>query len=150
MPCRPSPVQVPSRVRRGPVQIRHVLSFTAFQTHPGPEGGGHPARPGPILVPSVPSGIEPGRAETDFLATSDLGKGWLTILKTCYGLPSKSCEKKQTAKNKSSERELAHFYAAHELRRPRNYDFRAKLQVNLPRCRSGNDREMTILPPGHH
>ena len=52
----PGPVQVPSRVRRGPVQIRHVLCFTAFRTHPGPEVGAIPARPGPILVPSVPSG----------------------------------------------------------------------------------------------
>ena len=49
-------IQVPSRVRRGPVQIRHVLCFTAFRTHPGPEVGAIPARPGPILVPSVPSG----------------------------------------------------------------------------------------------
>ena len=30
-----------------------------------------PVRPGPILVPSVPCRIGPGRAETDFLATSD-------------------------------------------------------------------------------
>ena len=51
----PGPIQVPSRVRRGPVQIRHVLCFTA-RTHPGPEVGAIPARPGPILVPSVPSG----------------------------------------------------------------------------------------------
>ena len=35
----PGPVQVPSRVRGGPVQIRHVLCFTVFRTHPGP----HPA-----------------------------------------------------------------------------------------------------------
>ena len=39
MPSRPSPgsdprpVQVPSWVRRGPVQIRHVLCFVAFRTH---------------------------------------------------------------------------------------------------------------------
>ena len=38
----PGPVQVPSRVRGGPVQIRHVLCFTVFRTHPGPEVGGHP------------------------------------------------------------------------------------------------------------
>ena len=49
----PGPIQVPSRVRRGPVQIRHVLCFTAFRTHPGPEVGAIPARPGPILVPTV-------------------------------------------------------------------------------------------------
>ena len=67
----PGPIQVPSRVRRGPVQIRHVLCFTAFWTHPGPEVGAIPARPGPILLPSVPSRIGPGRAETDFLATSE-------------------------------------------------------------------------------
>ena len=67
----PGPVQVPSRVRRGLVQIRHVLCFTAFRTHPGPEVGAIPARPGPIPVPSVPSRIGPGRAETDLLATSD-------------------------------------------------------------------------------
>ena len=67
----PWPVQVPSWVRRGPVQIRHVLCFAAFRTHPGPEVGAIPARPGPILVLGVPSRIGPGRAETDFLATSD-------------------------------------------------------------------------------
>ena len=77
MPSRPStgsypgPVQVPSRVRGGPVQIRHVLCFTVFWTHPGPEVGAIPARPGPILLPSVPYRIGPGRAETDFLATSE-------------------------------------------------------------------------------
>ena len=54
VPSRPSPgsyprpVQVPSRVRGGPVQIRHVLCFTVFRTHPGPEVG--PSRP--VLVPS--------------------------------------------------------------------------------------------------
>ena len=50
------PVQVPSRVRGGPVQIRHVLCFTVFRTHPGPEVGAIPARPGPILLPSVLTG----------------------------------------------------------------------------------------------
>ena len=49
----PGPIQVPSRGRRGPVQICHVLCFTAFRTHPSPEVGAIPARPGPILVPSV-------------------------------------------------------------------------------------------------
>ena len=39
----PGPVQVPSRVRGGPVQIRHVLCFTMFRTHPGPEVGAIPA-----------------------------------------------------------------------------------------------------------
>ena len=68
---RSGPVQVPSRVPSGPVQIRHVLCFTVFRTHPGPEVGAIPARPGPILVPSVSPRIGPGRAETDFLATSD-------------------------------------------------------------------------------
>ena len=67
----PGPVQVPSRVRGGPIQIRHALCFTVFRTHPGPEVGAIPARPGPILLPSVPYRIRPGRAETDFLATSD-------------------------------------------------------------------------------
>ena len=67
----PGPVQVPSRVRGGPVQIRHVLCFTVFRTHPGPEVGAIPARPGPIRLPSVPSSIGPGRAKLDFLATSD-------------------------------------------------------------------------------
>ena len=67
----PGPVHVPPRVRGGPVQIRHVLCFTVFRTHPGPEVGAIPARPGPILLPSVPYRIGPGRAETDFLATSD-------------------------------------------------------------------------------
>ena len=77
MPSRPSPgsdpgpVQVPSRVRRGPVQTRHVLCLQRF--HPGPEVGAVLARPGPILVPSVPSKIGPGQAETDFMATSDRG-----------------------------------------------------------------------------
>ena len=70
----PGPVQVPSRVRGGPVQLRHVLCFTVFRTHPGPEVGAIPARPGPILLPSVPYRIGPGRAETDFLATSDARK----------------------------------------------------------------------------
>ena len=61
----PGPVQVPSRVRGGPVQIRHVLCFTVFRTiqailaYPGP---------------SVPSRIGPGQAETDFLATFDKHK----------------------------------------------------------------------------
>ena len=78
VPSRPSPgsylgpVQVPSRVRGGPVQIRHVLCFTVFRTHPGPEVRAIPARPGPILLPSVPYRIGPGRAETDFLATSEI------------------------------------------------------------------------------
>ena len=67
----PGPVQVPSRVRGGPVQVRHVLCFTVLRTHPGPEVGAIPARPGPILLPSVPYRIGPGRAETDFLATSE-------------------------------------------------------------------------------
>ena len=40
--------------------------------------GAIPARPGPILLPSVPYRIGPGRAETDFLATSDLGDFWGT------------------------------------------------------------------------
>ena len=75
----PGPVQVPSRVRGGPVQIRHVLCFTAFQTHPGPEVGAIPARPDPILVPSVPSRIGPGRAEADFLATSDFRPSHLRV-----------------------------------------------------------------------
>ena len=35
------------------------------------EVGAIPARPGPILLPSVPYRIGPGRAETDFLATSE-------------------------------------------------------------------------------
>ena len=65
----------PSRVRGGPVQIRHVLCFTVFRTHPGREVGAIPARPGPILLPSVPYRIGPGRAETDFLATSHRKRG---------------------------------------------------------------------------
>ena len=43
------PVQVPSRVRRSPVQICHVLCFAAFRIHPGPEVG---AISRPVLVPS--------------------------------------------------------------------------------------------------
>ena len=65
--ARPGPIPSP----RCPVQIRHVLCFTVFRTHPGPEVGAIPARPGPILLPSVPYRIGPGRAETDFLATSE-------------------------------------------------------------------------------
>ena len=90
----PGPVQVPSRVRGGPVQIRHVLCFTVFRTHPGPEVGAIPARPGPILLPSVPSGIGPGRAETDFLATSDgicicyYLQSISEIIVICYPTPS--------------------------------------------------------------
>ena len=42
-----------------------------FRTHPGPEVGAIPARPGPILLPGNPYRIGPGRTETDFLATSD-------------------------------------------------------------------------------
>ena len=92
----PGPVQVPSRVPSGPVQIRHVLSFAVFRTHPGPEVGAIPARPGPILVPSVSPRIGPGRAETDFLATSDsktkgfIAKGGLFIQRrrTMVTLPS--------------------------------------------------------------
>ena len=41
----PGPIQVASRVRRGPVQIRHVLCFRAFRTHPGAEVGAISARP---------------------------------------------------------------------------------------------------------
>ena len=53
VPSRPSPGSIlgPSRSHpgsgRGPVQIRHVFCFTAFRTHPGPEVGAIPARPGP-------------------------------------------------------------------------------------------------------
>ena len=53
MPSRPSPgsdpgpVQVPSWVRRGPVQIRHVLYFTAFRAQP-------------VLVPSRSRAFLPG------------------------------------------------------------------------------------------
>ena len=36
--------------------------------------GAIPARPGPILLPSVPYRIGPGRAEADFLATSERKK----------------------------------------------------------------------------
>ena len=82
----PGPVQVPSRLRRGPIQIRHVLCFTAFRTHPGPEVGAIRARPGPILLPSVPPRVGPGRAETDFLATSEKGpenRCRAKILKKC-------------------------------------------------------------------
>ena len=77
----PGPVQVPSRVRGGPVQIRHVLCFTVFRTHPGPEVAAIPARPGPILLASVPSRIGPGRAETDFLATSDTNCHMTSLLR---------------------------------------------------------------------
>ena len=81
----PGPVQVLSRVRRGPVQIRHVLCFTGFWTHPGPEVGPIPACPGPILVPSVPSRIGPGQPEADFLATSEQ-KGWIVGARNRYHL----------------------------------------------------------------
>ena len=67
----PGPAQVPSWVRRGPAQIHHVLCFTAFRTHAGPEVGAIPARPG---VPSSSRAFlldRAWRAETDFLATSD-------------------------------------------------------------------------------
>ena len=67
--CHPvphlGPILGPSRSHPGsggPVQIRHVLCFTVFRTHPGPEVGAIPACPGPILLPSVPSRIGPGRA----------------------------------------------------------------------------------------
>ena len=59
VPSRPSPgsdprpVQVPSRVQRGPVQIGHVLCFPGFRTHPGPEVA-------PILVPSWSRTFLPG------------------------------------------------------------------------------------------
>ena len=43
--------------RFGPIQVPSVAPILA--------------RPGPILVPSVPARIGSGRAETDFLATSD-------------------------------------------------------------------------------
>ena len=36
------PGQDPSQIRRGPVQIRHVLCSAAFRTHPGPEVGAIP------------------------------------------------------------------------------------------------------------
>ena len=36
-----------------------------------------------------------------------------------------------------------------KLQQPRNYDFRAS-QLDPPRSQSGNDRETTTSPPGHH
>ena len=36
-----------------------------------------------------------------------------------------------------------------KLQQPRNYDFRVS-QFDVPRSRSGNDREMMTSPPGHH
>ena len=50
-----------------------------FLPHPGLEVGAIPARPGPILVPSVPSRIGSGRAEKDFLATSELLQNYIVI-----------------------------------------------------------------------
>ena len=61
LPSRPStgsdpgPIQVPSWVRRGPVQIRHMLCFTVFRTHPGPKVGAILARPGPMNGPKQTS-----------------------------------------------------------------------------------------------
>ena len=45
-----------------------------------PRWGPIPARPGPILVPSVPSRIGPGRAETDFFQ-EDVNSEKLTVKK---------------------------------------------------------------------
>ena len=36
-----------------------------------------------------------------------------------------------------------------KLQQPRNYDFRVS-QFDPPRSQSGNDRETTTSPPGHH
>ena len=54
-------------MRRSPVQIRLVLCFTAFRTHPGPEVRAIWAVLVRILVLKFPSRIGPGRAEPDFL-----------------------------------------------------------------------------------
>ena len=108
VPSRPSPagsVQVPSRVPRGPVQIRHVLCFTAFRTHPGPEVGGMPARPGPILLPSVPSRIGPGRAKTQknprvrifFVRSSGAGNGCANFM-DAWKKPVRSAGKAMSTK----------------------------------------------------
>ena len=64
---RSGPIQVPSRERRAPVQIRHVFCFAAFRSHPGPDVGAILARPGPERSFQD----RPGRAETDFLVTSE-------------------------------------------------------------------------------
>ena len=88
----PGPVQVPSRVRGGPVQIRHVLCFIVFRTHPGPEVGAVPTRPGPILLPSVPPRIGSGRAETDFLATSENCSLFLICYHSCTLPPPRNDE----------------------------------------------------------
>ena len=95
---RPGPtwarVQVPSRVRRGPVQIRHVLCLQHFGPIQVPRWG--PSRP--VLVPSWSRASfqdRPGWAETDFFAASDRvlntistslrGKGYLdtTQIQNC-------------------------------------------------------------------
>ena len=71
-------MQVPSRVPRGPTQIRQVLCFMEFRTHPDPEAEAI----GPILVPNIPSGMGRGRTQTDFLATSEKNL-WKTAQRPC-------------------------------------------------------------------
>ena len=59
-----------------------MFFFTVFRTHPGPEVGAIPAGPGPILLPSVPYGVGPGRAETKCFVTigaSQMTTKFLTI-----------------------------------------------------------------------
>ena len=53
----------PSRSHSGSEGVPSRFAM-CFVFHPGPEVGAIPARPGPILLPSVPSRIGPGWAET--------------------------------------------------------------------------------------
>ena len=65
VPSRPSPGSDP-----GPaVPSRFTMCFVLQRFGPVQVPRWGPSRP--VLVPSVPSRIGPGRAETDFLATSD-------------------------------------------------------------------------------
>ena len=81
--CHPDlrlgPILGPSRSHPGSqvVPFRFAMCFVlqSFGSIQVPRWGATPARPGPILVPSVPSRIGPGRAETDFLATSESKTG---------------------------------------------------------------------------
>ena len=93
MPSRPSPgsdpgpVQFLSRVQRGPVQIGHCF-LNSVSDPSRSRGGAHPRPSWSHPGPCVPSRIGPGRAETDFLATSDCGTYLFSVWR---GLPVGRC-----------------------------------------------------------
>ena len=78
--CRPDPrlgpILGPSRTQPGSEGVPSRFAMCFGVSDPSRcRGGGHP-----VLVPSVPSSIGPGQAETDFLATSEMMVLFLLII----------------------------------------------------------------------